>query len=104
MGRGWGGKSPGGHGQAHPCPSSQLAETEPEVDVEVYRRDSKKLPGLGDPDIDWEESVCLNLILQKVQGCSGGRGSRRRAVLGPEGQHTPPRMPSCALSSSWTTW
>uniref|UniRef100_G3VW19 KIAA0930 n=1 Tax=Sarcophilus harrisii TaxID=9305 RepID=G3VW19_SARHA len=36
------------------------------VDVEVYRRDSKKLPGLGDPDIDWEESVCLNLILQKL--------------------------------------
>ncbi|XP_040493632.1 uncharacterized protein KIAA0930 homolog isoform X3 [Ursus maritimus] len=40
-------------------------EAEPEVEVEVYRRDSKKLPGLGDPDIDWEESVCLNLILQK---------------------------------------
>ncbi|DAA29019.1 TPA: hypothetical protein BOS_6223 [Bos taurus] len=39
---------------------------EPEVEVEVYRRDSKKLPGLGDPDIDWEESVCLNLILQKL--------------------------------------
>ncbi|XP_043822126.1 uncharacterized protein KIAA0930 homolog isoform X4 [Dromiciops gliroides] len=37
-----------------------------QVDVEVYRRDSKKLPGLGDPDIDWEESVCLNLILQKL--------------------------------------
>lgn len=47
------------------CPAPQ-AETEPEVEVEVYRRDSKKLPGLGDPDIDWEESVCLNLILQKV--------------------------------------
>lgn len=44
------------------------AEAEPEVEVEVYRRDSKKLPGLGDPDIDWEESVCLNLILQKVWG------------------------------------
>ncbi|ROJ52117.1 hypothetical protein DPX16_21283 [Anabarilius grahami] len=36
------------------------------VEVEVYRRDSKKLPGLGDPDIDWEESVYLNLILQKL--------------------------------------
>lgn len=46
----------------------QLPEAEPEVEVEVYRRDSKKLPGLGDPDIDWEESVCLNLILQKVRG------------------------------------
>ncbi|KAG3290760.1 hypothetical protein H1C71_012048 [Ictidomys tridecemlineatus] len=42
------------------------ADAEPEVEVEVYRRDSKKLPGLGDPDIDWEESVCLNLILQKL--------------------------------------
>lgn len=51
------------------CP--QPAEAEPEVEVEVYRRDSKKLPGLGDPDIDWEESVCLNLILQKV-GCGAG--------------------------------
>uniref|UniRef100_A0A663M8T8 KIAA0930 n=1 Tax=Athene cunicularia TaxID=194338 RepID=A0A663M8T8_ATHCN len=37
-----------------------------QVEVEVYRRDSKKLPGLGDPDIDWEESVYLNLILQKL--------------------------------------
>lgn len=37
-----------------------------QAEVEVYRRDSKKLPGLGDPDIDWEESVYLNLILQKV--------------------------------------
>uniref|UniRef100_A0A672QM78 KIAA0930 n=1 Tax=Sinocyclocheilus grahami TaxID=75366 RepID=A0A672QM78_SINGR len=36
------------------------------LEVEVYRRDSKKLPGLGDPDIDWEESVYLNLILQKL--------------------------------------
>nr|XP_033807598.1 uncharacterized protein KIAA0930 homolog isoform X3 [Geotrypetes seraphini] len=36
------------------------------VAVEVYRKDSKKLPGLGDPDIDWEESVYLNLILQKL--------------------------------------
>lgn len=44
----------------------KLPESQPEVEVEVYRRDSKKLPGLGDPDIDWEESVCLNLILQKL--------------------------------------
>ncbi|XP_074859601.1 uncharacterized protein KIAA0930 homolog isoform X2 [Carettochelys insculpta] len=42
------------------------AEGKKQVEVEVYRRDSKKLPGLGDPDIDWEESVYLNLILQKV--------------------------------------
>lgn len=40
--------------------------SDPQVEVEVYRRDSRKLPGLGDPDIDWEESVYLNLILQKV--------------------------------------
>ncbi|XP_060695433.1 uncharacterized protein KIAA0930 homolog isoform X1 [Hemiscyllium ocellatum] len=38
-----------------------------QVEVEVYRRDSKKLPGLGDPDIDWEESVYLNLVLQKLE-------------------------------------
>lgn len=43
-----------------------------QVEVEVYRRDSKKLPGLGDPDIDWEESVYLNLILQKVSSSSSG--------------------------------
>ena len=30
--------------------------------VEVWRRDSKKLP-IGDPDIDWEETVCLNLVI-----------------------------------------
>ncbi|KAH0513047.1 hypothetical protein LTLLF_141980 [Microtus ochrogaster] len=55
--------------RAYPSSESSVdgrkAEAEPEVEVEVYRRDSKKLPGLGDPDIDWEESVCLNLILQK---------------------------------------
>ena len=30
--------------------------------VEAWRRDSKKLP-IGDPDIDWEETVCLNLVI-----------------------------------------
>ena len=30
--------------------------------MEVFRRDSKKLP-IGDPDIDWEETVCLNLVI-----------------------------------------
>ena len=30
--------------------------------MEVWRRDSKKLP-IGDPDIDWEETVCLNLVI-----------------------------------------
>ena len=75
-GRGQGGEeAPGAGGRGcwdSPLPwASQLAEAEPEVEVEVYRRDSKKLPGLGDPDIDWEESVCLNLILQKVPGAMG---------------------------------
>ncbi|XP_029350627.1 uncharacterized protein KIAA0930 homolog isoform X3 [Echeneis naucrates] len=46
--------------------SAPTTQREKKVEVEVYRRDSKKLPGLGDPDIDWEESVYLNLILQKL--------------------------------------
>ncbi|KAM6896730.1 uncharacterized protein KIAA0930 homolog [Lycodopsis pacificus] len=46
--------------------SSSSSSEGKKVEVEVYRRDSKKLPGLGDPDIDWEESVYLNLILQKL--------------------------------------
>lgn len=74
----------------------QLTEAEPQVEVEVYRRDSKKLPGLGDPDIDWEESVCLNLILQKVWGCGGG-GAPGGADVGPEGQQSPPRTLPCAV-------
>ncbi|XP_048795065.1 uncharacterized protein KIAA0930 homolog isoform X3 [Lagopus muta] len=45
--------------------SGDSTDGKKQVEVEVYRRDSKKLPGLGDPDIDWEESVYLNLILQK---------------------------------------
>lgn len=70
--------------------------------MEVYRRDSKKLPGLGDPDIDWEESVCLNLILQKVRG-RGGAGLQSRAVGGRDGgRATPCTWP--AFSCSWTTW
>ncbi|XP_033880780.1 uncharacterized protein KIAA0930 homolog isoform X1 [Acipenser ruthenus] len=46
--------------------SEDDVEDKKQVEVEVYRRDSKKLPGLGDPDIDWEDSVYLNLILQKL--------------------------------------
>lgn len=55
-----------------------------QVEVEVYRRDSKKLPGLGDPDIDWEESVYLNLILQKVKPLLplwGGTDGAARGLL-----------------------
>merc|ERR1740128_90477 len=33
-----------------------------ESEVEVFRRDSRKLP-IGDPDIDWEETVYLNLVV-----------------------------------------
>jgi len=36
--------------------------------VEVYRRESTKSPGLGDPAFDWTETVYLNLILQQVCG------------------------------------
>jgi hypothetical protein len=28
----------------------------------VWRRDSRKLP-IGDPDVDWEETIYLNLIV-----------------------------------------
>ena len=34
--------------------------------IEVFRKDSKKLP-IGDPDVDWEETVYLNLIVQQVR-------------------------------------
>lgn len=32
--------------------------------MEVFRKDSKKLP-IGDPEIDWEETVYLNLIVHQ---------------------------------------
>jgi len=35
-------------------------------DVEVYRRSSPSQPSLDDCEIDWEETVYLNLILQHV--------------------------------------
>ncbi|KAG8038219.1 hypothetical protein G9C98_006546 [Cotesia typhae] len=35
-----------------------------ETEVEVFRKDSKKLP-IGDPDIDWEETVYLNLVVHQ---------------------------------------
>jgi Uncharacterized conserved protein (DUF2045) len=34
------------------------------TDIEVLRRDSKKLP-IGDPEIDWEETVYLNLVIHQ---------------------------------------
>lgn len=35
-----------------------------ETEVDVYRKDSRKLP-IGDPDVDWEETVYLNLIIHQ---------------------------------------
>ncbi|XP_022253259.1 uncharacterized protein KIAA0930 homolog [Limulus polyphemus] len=37
-----------------------------ETTIEVFRKDSRKLP-IGDPDIDWEETLYLNLILQQFE-------------------------------------
>lgn len=34
--------------------------------MEVFRKDSKKLP-IGDPEIDWEETVYLNLIVHQFE-------------------------------------
>lgn len=31
-----------------------------DTEIEVFRKDSKKLP-IGDPEVDWEETVYLNL-------------------------------------------
>ena len=31
----------------------------------MYRRDSRKLP-IGDPDVDWEETLYLNLIVHQL--------------------------------------
>ncbi|XP_059622053.1 uncharacterized protein KIAA0930 homolog isoform X2 [Phlebotomus argentipes] len=35
-----------------------------ETDVDVFRKDSRKLP-IGDPDVDWEETVYLNLVIHQ---------------------------------------
>jgi len=42
--------------------STQFISPRFESDVEVFRRDSRKLP-IGDPDVDWEETIYLNLII-----------------------------------------
>ena len=41
------------------------AEKPEKYEVEVFRRDSRKLP-IGDPDIDWEETIYLNLIIHQL--------------------------------------
>ncbi|XP_055696111.1 uncharacterized protein KIAA0930 homolog isoform X3 [Lutzomyia longipalpis] len=35
-----------------------------QTDVDVFRKDSRKLP-IGDPDVDWEETVYLNLVIHQ---------------------------------------
>jgi len=35
--------------------------------VEVYRRDSKRLPALDEPTIDWEETLYINIILHQFE-------------------------------------
>ncbi|XP_014254970.1 uncharacterized protein LOC106669783 isoform X2 [Cimex lectularius] len=37
-----------------------------ETEVAVYRKESKKLP-IGDPELDWEETVYLNLIIHQFE-------------------------------------
>lgn len=36
-------------------------------EVDVYRRSSKNLPNIEATNIDWEETVYLNLIMQHVR-------------------------------------
>ncbi|XP_014282725.1 uncharacterized protein KIAA0930 homolog isoform X1 [Halyomorpha halys] len=37
-----------------------------ETELAVYRKDSKRLP-IGDPELDWEETVYLNLIIHQFE-------------------------------------
>ncbi|CAG7720490.1 unnamed protein product [Allacma fusca] len=37
-----------------------------QTDVEVFRNDSKKLP-IGDPEIEWQETVFLNLLIHQLE-------------------------------------
>ena len=50
-----------------PCSmtSSATALKNDSVALEVFRRDSRKLP-IGDPDIDWEETIYLNLVIHQL--------------------------------------
>lgn len=34
--------------------------------MEVFRRDSRKLP-IGDPDVAWEETLYLNLVIHQFE-------------------------------------
>jgi hypothetical protein len=44
--------------------SSSRTNPQYDTEIEVFRKDSRKLP-IGDPSIDWEESVYLNLIIHQ---------------------------------------
>jgi len=34
--------------------------------LQVFRRQSRNKPSVGDRDVNWHETLCLNLILQQV--------------------------------------
>ena len=36
------------------------------LNFQVFRHDSRKLP-IGDPDVDWEETIYLNLIVHQLE-------------------------------------
>lgn len=52
-----------GKSQDHDAKVTREAESK----IAVFRKDSRVLPSLGDPSIDWEESVYLNLILHQFE-------------------------------------
>lgn len=44
--------------------SSRSSTPKLETEVDVFRKDSRKLP-IGDPDVNWEETVYLNMIIHE---------------------------------------
>ncbi|XP_074660106.1 uncharacterized protein KIAA0930 homolog [Tubulanus polymorphus] len=48
-------------------PSTNSRIRSSQTEIEVYRRKSKNLPNLEDTQIDWEETVYLNIILQQFE-------------------------------------
>ncbi|XP_031559817.1 uncharacterized protein KIAA0930 homolog [Actinia tenebrosa] len=46
---------------------SESSSRTAEARIAVFRKDAKNLPSLGDPDINWEETVCLNLVLHQFE-------------------------------------
>jgi len=39
----------------------------PKTELEVYRKSSQSKPSLNEQEVDWEETVYLNLIMQHVR-------------------------------------